>query len=312
MNKTRTSGWLTIGVAAVLACGPVLAGSHTWDVWEVFSDAAVATAPGGGICQFVELFEADGGANEVGVNGHHVTSNSSDYIIPGPALPAGTTANKSLLLATAACTALPGFPTPNYTLPVTWSFSTAGDTVTYVAWDALAFGAVPTDGLNSMNEGVGSAMATPTNYADDAWLPPAVPETVRASKIAGFPDGSRLSIEYDIDSCGSNPDHMIIYGFGSQLPAAPGGIYNLSGSRCNMGRISPVVWSGVPDPSGDPSGYLWFVVLAETRPGATNTNASEGSWGTDSGGGERTGPGVGGMSAQCLVDFKSLTNACGL
>jgi hypothetical protein len=303
-------GWFAIGLALAVGCGPALAGSHTWDVWEVFSDAAVPS------CQFVELFEANGTPGETAVNGHTLESNSSSYLIPGPALVPPTT-NKFLLFATAGCAALQGFPTPNYSLPATWSFSNAGDTVEYVAWDTFTFGpVVPTDGINSYNENValapGAALASPTNYLGDSWRPPAVPETVLLNKV--LPDGSRLSFSYDVTSCRQNADHLIVYGTGAQLPAAPGGIYNLSGARCDIGRISPFVWSGVP-PAGDGQAYLWFIMLAETRVGAGNVNASEGSWGVDNNGGvhtERSGPGPGGMSSQCGMDFKNLLNVCGL
>ncbi|MFP6607219.1 MAG: hypothetical protein VCC19_11635, partial [Myxococcota bacterium] len=49
-----------LGLWATCHAGPALAGIHTWDVNEVFSNAD-------GTIQFVELWEAAGGAGEVNV-----------------------------------------------------------------------------------------------------------------------------------------------------------------------------------------------------------------------------------------------------
>jgi len=64
---------------SILGAPQARAGAHTWDVQEIFSNAA-------GTIQFVELFEANGTANEVNVPGQVVKSNSKTYVIPAPAL----------------------------------------------------------------------------------------------------------------------------------------------------------------------------------------------------------------------------------
>jgi hypothetical protein len=171
----------TVGLALALAAAlglppaPAHAGSHTWDVNEVFSDAT-------GLVQFVELVEANGTPGETGVPGHSMTSNAKSFTIVGAPL-APPTSNRFYLIATAAFAALPGAPTPDAIIPpgvLPFFFSTSGDTVTYVPWDAFTFGSVPTDGTTSLNADLTTGLNSPTNYAGvsgsvDASPPAAVP-----------------------------------------------------------------------------------------------------------------------------------------
>jgi hypothetical protein len=165
-------------VAAVLVLVPAIpahAGSHTWDVNEVFSDAT-------GTIQFIELVEANGTPGETGVPGHSMTTNAKSFVISGPAL-APPTSNKFYLMGTADFAALPGAPTPDAIIPagvLPFFFSTGGDTVTYVPWDSLTFASVPTDGINSLNQDLTTGVNSPTNYAGatgsvDASPPATVP-----------------------------------------------------------------------------------------------------------------------------------------
>jgi hypothetical protein len=151
-----------IAIAVLLGVAEkALAGQHTWDVNEVFSDAT-------GNIQFVELWETDGGAGEVNIHVLSVTSTTETFPIGGSAL-TPPTSNKFFLIATPAFAALPGAPTPDRILPPDNIpfFSTAGDTVSFVPYDSWNFGTVPTDGVNSLNRIGGQAAATPTNYAGD-------------------------------------------------------------------------------------------------------------------------------------------------
>jgi hypothetical protein len=136
--------------------------------------------------------------------------------------------------------------------------------------------------------------------------PPAVPDgrsgtglSVEALDAAG----STLSISWDTTLCPGGFEHNLLYGFGSQLPSAPGGSYALGGARC--GASSPFTWAGVPDPSSDPTRLLWLLVVA------SDGLDTEGSWGAGAGGAERSGPGAGGASGECGVNTKSLASACG-
>lgn len=138
---------------------PAMAGSHTWDFTEVFSNAD-------GTIQFIELRECCGGAGETGLPGHNLSSNLHSFIIPGPALIAPTS-NKHFLLATQGFADLPGAPTPDRIIPAgsVPFFSTAGDSLTYAPWDTWNFGVVPTDGINSLKRNGTVSPNDPTNYA---------------------------------------------------------------------------------------------------------------------------------------------------
>jgi hypothetical protein len=129
--------------------------------------------------------------------------------------------------------------------------------------------------------------------------PPGVPGLL-VSKVAA--DGSILGLQWDTAPCTGDTDHQVVFGLGAGLPAVPGGVFTPSGGQCAIGS-PPFNWGGVPDPAADPERLLWFVVLA------TNGSTLEGSWGKDSAGNERSGPGPNGFSGQC-VSGKDFTNAC--
>ena len=116
--------------------------------------------------------------------------------------------------------------------------------------------------------------------------------------------GVDLQIVWSDVGCVGDLDHQIVYGFGSQFPASLGGLYSLSGSQCSIGVAPLYTWLSSPDPGGDPSGLLWWLVLA------TDGVIAEGPWGPDGAGGERRGPGPGNSSAECGVAAKDLTNVC--
>ncbi len=135
--------------------------------------------------------------------------------------------------------------------------------------------------------------------------PPGVPDGVTGAAMLaekGSPDGSSLTLTFDVATCSGAADHQVIFGGGSTLPVSIGGTFNPSGGACAAGG-SPFVWGGVPDPASDPTRLLWFLVLA------TDGVDTEGSWGVDGSGTERVGPDAGGASGQCVAT-KSLTNAC--
>jgi hypothetical protein len=149
----------------MITTSEAIAGSHTWDVFEIFSDAT-------GTIQFIELREMNNTPGETGVNGHNITSLIRTYLVPGPAL-TPPTSNKSLLFATPAYAALPGVPAPNYIFPSTsvpFFSTTNAETIAYTPWDTISFaaGALPTDGVHSLNRVGGTLVvgcATPKNYA---------------------------------------------------------------------------------------------------------------------------------------------------
>ncbi len=137
--------------------------------------------------------------------------------------------------------------------------------------------------------------------------PPGVP-----SGLTGFPmtvskltpSGNTLGLTWDPVTCGSS-SHILVYGGGSQLPPAPGGTYLLSGSACGLGGTGSYTWVNSINPSSDPTNFYWWLILA------TDGASTEGSWGIDSGGLERSGPGPGGASLQCGLGGRVTSNPCG-
>ncbi|MCA9244933.1 MAG: hypothetical protein KDA32_13325 [Phycisphaerales bacterium] len=155
MRRGLTATALCVGI-----CATAFGGGHTWDVNEVFSNAD-------GTIQFVELREANGTPGEIGTGGKLVSSDGLAHSFTIASNVVAPTSNRHLLFATQSFADLPGAPTPDQIIPVGLLpfFNTAGDTVRYGAFDAFTFGAVPTDGINSMNDGGIVAANSPTNYA---------------------------------------------------------------------------------------------------------------------------------------------------
>ena len=307
-------------IATVLVClavvlwssAPALSGVHLWRVKEIFSNAD-------GTIQFIEIATCCGSTSEIFLSGQILRSNTQSFTFPSNV--SGTTLNKHYLLATRGFTALAGAPTPDQTIADKF-FSTAGDTISFGTYDTMVFaaGALPTDGTHSLNKDPNDAFDTnfvglnsPTNFADQTGTvsvvtgPPGVPDGTGGTKpvtvVPLTPDASSLQVSFDAQSCTNAADHHILFGQRSGFPAAPGGTFSLLGSVCGLGMTSPYDWVGAPGPS-DGSNLMWFLVVA------TDAGFTEGSWGVDSRGVERVGPGNNGASGICAV-VKSTTNTCG-
>lgn len=312
MRKRRASFFIAAAIGLFALAGQnALAGGHTWRINEIFSNTD-------GTIQFIEMKEIGGGAFETATNGNRITSNTKSFTLTSNVV--SPTSFKHILFGTAAFAALSGAPTPNYIIPANF-FSVSGDTVSYIPYDNPGFlsfvaGELPTDGIQSLNRGDGTEIVTdinsPTNYAgvtgsvDLSPSPPGVPDgagggtpmTVQALDLAG----TQLSVDWDAATCSGATDHRIIYGEGSDLPIAPGGVFGVTGSVCGIGA-PPYIWDPAPS-AADGSGLIWWIVVV-------GDGTKEGPWGDDSSGAERIGPGPAGSSGQCGVTTKSLSNACG-
>jgi hypothetical protein len=145
--------------------------------------------------------------------------------------------------------------------------------------------------------------------SDPPGPPPGVPDGTtsgQAMTVAKLDAAAAdLSIGWDTVSCPGTRGHQIVYGWGSDLPIAPGGSFGSAGSRCNVGITSPFTWRTTPDPLADPSALLWWLMIAHD--GAV----TEGSWGSDGSDVERQGPAAGGSSGECGITTKDVGNTCG-
>jgi hypothetical protein len=296
-------------MGALLAGGSdAVAGSHTWEVWEIFSNAD-------GTVQFVELKETHNDQSEWLLHFHQVTggpSGGNSYQILHDV--SGNTAGRYYLLATAGFQALPGAPTPDEIIPSNFiriaqdgAMSYSGSYIGQPTWTP---GTLPTDGIHSYTRTVpGGALSvavnSPENYANvtgsvDASLPPPGVPNLLVNKLD--PNGSSLSVSWSNGSCSDSTfNHEILFGQRSNFPAAPTGIYSLLGGSCGIGS-PPFTWTSTPSAS-DGSGLIWFLVVTN------KSGTKEGPWGNNSAG-ERNGPGTRGASNGCATD-KDVSSSCG-
>jgi hypothetical protein len=142
----------------LLLAPSALAKSHLWRFSEVFSDPT-------GKYQYIEMIECCGSQVETQFSGQRLFSNGHTYIFPGNL--SGNTAHQWVLIATADFAALPGAPTPDFIIPRRF-FDPDGDTLIFRTFDSwtLAPGAVPQDGLHSLQRDGSVTVNEPQNFPD--------------------------------------------------------------------------------------------------------------------------------------------------
>ena len=167
----RISAWriATTCLGLCLWAAPADAGSHLWDLSEIYSNAD-------GTIQFIELHQPTAACCETNMSGKWIRStvNGNQFDFPGNLT--GDTAFQYLLLGTAGFAALPGAPTPDYILPDSF-FETTGDTIELFLYDTIAMPTttLPTDGVTSYNKDPATGLwsvgsNTPQNYAGEVGM----------------------------------------------------------------------------------------------------------------------------------------------
>ncbi len=147
--------------AALLITSASRAASHLWEVSQVFSSAD-------GTIQFIEMHNPTSAANETALDNKWVRSvtTGNQYTFQAN-LPANSTANRYLLLATAGYAALPGAVTPDYIIPANF-FDLSQDTIEYwlYAGQELVFtpGELPLDGVTSLLQNGTTQVNFATNF----------------------------------------------------------------------------------------------------------------------------------------------------
>ncbi len=139
---------------------------------------------------------------------------------------------------------------------------------------------------------------------------PRWPSTIPARVPSGsFPlgittnnHGTDAVVRWDASLCASVNYH-ILWGYGSGLSS-----WQVGGGACSLGTTGQYTWTGVPNPSGDSSRFIWFLVAGDDGAG---TNATEGSWGLTSSGTERGAGGGTTPSGICNCTAKNLSGSCG-
>lgn len=170
-------------------------------------------------------------------------------------------------------------PDPSFPMDILayYNDATYGGPGTYILRLSENAGGTATVTLGSMsvtkagncNTGAGSCGAAP---------PLRVPHSLTPLTGAkGDAGGTSITVDWDRSACAS-ADYHLIYGYGSSIAS-----YTVGGGTCGPTNSSSYSWSSVPDPSGDSTRFLWFLILGD------NGSGTEGSWGTDSLGSERHG-----------------------
>lgn len=143
-------------IALGLAAEPASAKNHLWRLAEFYSDAS-------GEQQFVELRECCSSPVETQVQGSTLSSDGNVYVLdhdlPFP------TSNRRFLLATQRFADRNDSPEPDFIILPNF-FDPSGDTVRYdTTIDIVTFGAMPTNGIHSINRNGVVAVNSPTNFA---------------------------------------------------------------------------------------------------------------------------------------------------
>ena len=152
---------------AGLSTGQASASFHTFRINEVYSNPS-------GTVQFIEMREVSGfNFQNALTSAPDIKSLTHDFVFPSNLI-STTTANKDFLLATLGYAAIPGAPTPDYTIPSNF-FSPLGDTIQYGTTggtaDLTTFGALPSGATQSLNRigtsgnSYSTASNSPTNFA---------------------------------------------------------------------------------------------------------------------------------------------------
>ncbi|MCP3902194.1 MAG: hypothetical protein GY715_01050 [Planctomycetes bacterium] len=198
----------TLSFAAIAAAAAVTtsapAGSHFWEVVEAFSNAD-------GTIQFVEMKESMGAAKETGLFNKWLKSiaTGNQYTITENLV--APTSNKSLLFGTAGFAALPGAPTPDYII-VDGFFNVTQDTLEYWLYNGpemqIAFLALPTDGVTSLDRDGTTAVNSPRNYAEEEGtvIAACVPQDLNNNGSADF--GDILAVIAAWGQTGLNPHDL--------------------------------------------------------------------------------------------------------
>ena len=167
-----------VAIALLAACASAHASFHTFQVNEIYSSPD-------GLVQFVELRESVGSPFENFLGGHRLRSVQGgivrDYFFPND-LPAGSTANRYVLIATPGFAGVAGV-TPDYVVPAPFLFP-GGGTLNYADVDIVTYVALPADGRSSLDRNDNVAPATPTNFAGQVGnLAPPPPPPAPATEV---------------------------------------------------------------------------------------------------------------------------------
>jgi hypothetical protein len=197
---------MLVAVAATLPLGAAVdAGSHLWQINEVFSSAD-------GTVQFIEMKECCGAHGELFILNKWVESEVTGARYTFASNLTGDTAHRHLLLATQAFAELPGAPAPDFIIDPHF-FDLVADELTYWFYPAATFtftaGQLPLDGIHSLRRDGSIIVNSPTNYVGQSGsvLAPCDPADFDVDGTVGFADlGALLSAWGPCAGCAADID----------------------------------------------------------------------------------------------------------
>jgi hypothetical protein len=166
-------GWAAVVCAVAVTASPARAEFHLWQIQEVYSNSS-------GTLQFIELTDQFGSQNFVGGQSINVSNpantQTNTFMIPGSDVLPGDTLGHMLLFGTSGLHAAGG-PTPDYVIPDNFLF-TGGGSAFFFGFNGSSYGALPTDGMQSLNwfSGSPNAVNSPVNYLGETGTVAPVPE----------------------------------------------------------------------------------------------------------------------------------------
>ncbi len=269
MGTMWMHGLRLLTMAALLTPGAARADFHKWEIAEVFTNAD-------GTVQFIEFFTDDLDPQHLLASEETVSivTNGQTFVFPTD-LPGPQTGDRRMLIGTPAFAALPGAPTPDYTIPANFFSTSSGVLIQYIdegeEIDSDSPDPLPTDGILSWNRPF-TLLSSPTNYAGSTGsVAPLIPPPVQGLRVAkATPTATQVDIEWDVMTCTSVDFHLI---YGDLIDVA---LVQPDGSVCGLGQTGQA--NGISLPSGD----RWFLVIANDGVDV------EGSWG-DGASGPRNG-----------------------
>lgn len=188
MSKHSCAVVAVVSVSCAVTA-PVMAGSHLWDIVEVFSSSD-------GSIQFIELEECCGAANETQLDDKTVTSTATGKVLTFTSnLPPNSTAHAHLLLATQAFADMPGAATPDYIIASNFLSVVAEPApgIEYWNYDDFIFsaGMLPLNGKDSLHRtefGYAAGPNSPTNFAEESGSVDACPRDLDGDGSVGIND----------------------------------------------------------------------------------------------------------------------------
>jgi hypothetical protein len=209
-RQSRGKVFLLASLTLVCTARSALATFHQWRFDEIYSNAS-------GTVQFVELSDPANGETLLGQK--TLQSSGHTFTFPADLPPSTPTAGHHLLLATPGYFNLLGVPTADYNLGVNNFFSTAGDTLNYVAGtDTITFttAQLPTDGLNSLvrltpvtGSAVSTAVNTPTNVAGTSGAFPILENQNNRFDVNASNNVSPIDLAIVLDDLDTHSSHAV-------------------------------------------------------------------------------------------------------